>query len=43
MHELGIVFRIIDTVNETAAENQVSEVVSVTLDVGEVSTVIPDY
>jgi hydrogenase nickel incorporation protein HypA/HybF len=43
MHELGIVFKIIDTVKETAAENQVSKVLSVTLDVGEVSTVIPSY
>ena len=43
MHELGIVFKIIDTVKETAAENQVSQVLSVTLDVGEVSTVIPSY
>lgn len=43
MHELGIVFKIIDTVKETAAENQVSQILSVTLDVGEVSTVIPSY
>ncbi len=43
MHELGIVFKIIDTVEETARENQVTKINSVTMDVGEVSTVIPSY
>ena len=43
MHELGVVFSIIKTVEEVAAENDVSEVASVKLHLGEVSTVIPEY
>ena len=43
MHELGVVFSIINIVEETAAENNVSEVSVVTIDLGEVSSVIPDY
>lgn len=41
MHELGIVFHVIDTVNEIAAENQVTKVNSVTVEIGEVSLVVP--
>lgn len=43
MHELGIVFHIAKTVEEIAAENHVDRVHSVTLEVGEVSTVIGEY
>ena len=43
MHELGVVFNIIRTVEEVAAENDVTEVASVKLQLGEVSTVIPEY
>lgn len=43
MHELGIVFNIIDTVEEVAKEQSLKEISSVTLQVGEVSTVIPAY
>ena len=43
MHELGIVFHVIDTVNAIAAENQVGKVNSVTVEIGEVSLVIPSY
>ena len=43
MHELGVVFSIIKTVEEVAAENDVTEVSSVKLHLGEVSTVIPEY
>jgi hydrogenase nickel incorporation protein HypA/HybF len=43
MHELGVVFHIIDSVKEIAAENAVTQVASVTLKLGEVSGVIPDY
>jgi len=43
MHELGIVFHVIDTVNAIAAENQVTKVNSVTIEIGEVSLVIPSY
>ncbi len=43
MHELGVVFHIADHVVKVAEENQVARVCSVTLEIGEVSTVIPDY
>ena len=43
MHELGIVFHIADSVENIARENGVSKVLSVTLEIGEVSTVIGDY
>ena len=43
MHELGIVFYIIRDVKEVAGQNGVSHVSKVTMDIGEVSTVIPDY
>lgn len=42
MHELGIVFYIIDGVEEAATKNSVSKVESVTLELGEVSGVVPD-
>lgn len=43
MHELGAVFHVIKTVEGLAAENQLTEVKSVTLEIGEVSTVIEEY
>ena len=43
MHELGIVFHIVKTVEEIAVENQASKVGKVVLQIGEVSTVIPSY
>ena len=43
MHELGIVFQIIKQVDEIAAKNNVKEVKKVTLEIGEVSGVIPKY
>ena len=43
MHELSVVFYIIDEVKEVAAANDVSEISKVTLQLGEVSTVIPSY
>ena len=43
MHELGVVFHIADQVVKIAEENQASRVRRVTLMIGEVSTVIPDY
>jgi hydrogenase nickel incorporation protein HypA/HybF len=43
MHELGIVMYFIDMVERTAKEHDVKEVVSVTLEVGEVSTIVPSY
>lgn len=43
MHELGVVFYVIDDVKKVAEENNVKRVHSVTLEIGEVSTVIPSY
>lgn len=43
MHELGIVFHIMDTLEDVAKKNDVTRIQSVTVEVGEVSTVIPDY
>jgi hydrogenase nickel incorporation protein HypA/HybF len=43
MHELGIVMYFIDIVEKTAEENNAKEVVSVTLEIGEVSTIVPSY
>lgn len=43
MHELGIVFHIANQVEKVAVENHVSKVHKVTVEIGEVSTVIPEY
>ena len=43
MHELGIVYHIIDTLEQVAKENELTHIDSVTMEVGEVSAVIPDY
>ena len=43
MHELGIVFSIINEVDAIAEKNKVKEVNEVTLEIGEVSGVIPSY
>ena len=43
MHELGIVYHIIDTLEQVAKENELAHIDSVTMEVGEVSAVIPDY
>lgn len=43
MHELGVVFHIADSVVKIAEENEATRVHSVTLEVGEVSTIIPEY
>ena len=43
MHELGIVFHIMDSLESVAKDNSLSAISSVTVEVGEVSTVIPDY
>ena len=43
MHELGVVFHIMDSVESVARENGVAHVQSVTVEVGEVSAVIPHY
>lgn len=43
MHELGVVFYVIDDVERVAKENDVEHIHSVTLEIGEVSSVIPEY
>lgn len=43
MHELGVVFHVIKMVEEVCDENELTEVSSVTLELGEVSTVIESY
>ena len=43
MHELGIVFYIIKDVKEAAEQNGANKIKSVTLELGEVTTVIPYY
>ncbi len=43
MHELGIVFHIMDSLEQVAKDNDLTKIHGVTVEVGEVSTVIPDY
>lgn len=43
MHELGIVFHMIETLEKVAAQNDLSLIRRVTLELGEVSGVLPDY
>ena len=43
MHELGIVFHIIDSVERVGRENDLAHVSAVTLELGEVSTVVDTY
>lgn len=43
MHELGIVFHMIDTLEQVAADNGLTSLRKVTLNLGEVSGVLPTY
>ena len=43
MHELGTVFYVIKQVEQLCVENNLSTVGSVTLEIGEVSGIIPKY
>ena len=43
MHELGIVFYIIRDVKEAAEQNGVEHVSAVVMNIGEVSTIVPEY
>lgn len=43
MHELGVVFHIADSVKKIAVENEAEHIRKVVLEIGEVSTVIPEY
>ena len=42
MHELGVVSHVIKEVESVAKENNVQKIISLTLEVGEVSTIVPD-
>lgn len=43
MHEMGTVMYVIRAVNEVCEENKLTKVASVTLEIGEVSGIIPSY
>lgn len=43
MHELGIVFHVIKSVEQVAEDNKLEKVSAVVLELGEVSGVVPDY
>ena len=43
MHELGVVFHVIDQIEELAKETNVEHINSVTLQIGTVTGIIPDY
>lgn len=43
MHELGILVHMAKTVKSLAEENQLSEIAAITLEIGEVSGVVPEY
>ena len=43
MHELGIVFHIIKRLETLALQESLSNIQSVTLELGEVSGIVPDF
>jgi len=43
MHELGIVMNIVKTIENFSLDNNVTKVASITLQVGELSSVVPRY
>lgn len=43
MHELGVTFHIMNHLEKVAAENEVARIYRVTLELGEVSTVLESY
>lgn len=43
MHELGLVMKVIDEAEQVARANDVKRVLKLTLEVGEVSSVVPSY
>ncbi|MBR0162157.1 MAG: hydrogenase maturation nickel metallochaperone HypA [Oscillospiraceae bacterium] len=43
MHELGTIYYVIDTVEQLMVENQLTKVASITLEVGEVSGIVPSF
>ena len=43
MHEIGVVKQVVRTVEELVAENNVSKIDEIVLDIGELSLIIPKY
>lgn len=43
MHEMGTILYVIRTVNDVCAQNALTKVASVTLEIGEVSGILPEY
>jgi len=43
MHELSVCFEVIRTLQEFVAENNLTKVESITLEIGELSSMIPNY
>jgi hydrogenase nickel incorporation protein HypA/HybF len=43
LHELSVVFEVIKAVDKIAIENQLSEVDTIVLQIGELSSMIPKY
>lgn len=43
MHELGLVVYVIDTLEQLAKDNSLTEIASVTLELGEVSSIVPEF
>lgn len=43
MHELGVVFHVIDSIKDIATKNDVKHVNSVTLEIGTVTGIVPTY
>ena len=43
MHELGVVFHVIDEIQDLAKQNNVKHVNVVTLQIGTVTGIVPDY
>lgn len=43
MHELGLVMKVIDEAEQVARANNVKRVLKLTLEVGEVSSIVPSY
>lgn len=43
MHELGVTFTVLDRLEEVVKDRNINRVSKVVLELGEVSTVIPEY
>ena len=43
MHELGTIYYVMETVEKLMVENDLKQVTAITLEVGEVSGIVPDF